>query len=117
MGLRGYCVGGGCSVPAGKVILESGSVVEHNERLAGQAPIGSDTVNHPKHYAAAFPLEVIDIIKLCLDEIDRRELDLSSFQKACFKDEIKYRFRAGLKDDAAEDIAKAMKYKEFRECN
>ena len=77
----------------------------------------TEKVNHPSHYTA-FPLEVIDIIKLCLDEIDRLKLPLTSFQKACFKDEIKYRFRAGLKgyddSDIARDIRKALKYMEFR---
>lgn len=76
-------------------------------------PYDGENVDHPRHYTA-YPLEVIEIIKLCLDELDRRSTPLTSFQKACFKDEIKYRFRAGLKGDAAEDIAKAIKYMEFR---
>jgi len=76
-----------------------------------------DPVNSPSHYTA-YPLEVIQIIRVVLDEIDRLELPMSSFQIACFKDEIKYRFRAGLKGGSGkivEDIEKAMRYKHFRD--
>lgn len=67
----------------------------------------SDSVNHPSHYTA-FPVEVIDIIRVALGR--------EGFKAYCFGNEIKYRMRAGLKgDNAAEDIAKAMAYKEFRD--
>lgn len=66
----------------------------------------NDAVNHPSHYAA-FPVEVIDIIRFVLGP--------DGFRAYCFGNEIKYRMRAGLKgDNAAEDIAKAMTYKKFR---
>ena len=64
-----------------------------------------ETVNHPTHYTA-YPVEVIDMIRLVLGE--------EGFQAYCLGNEIKYRMRAGLKDDAAEDLAKALKYREFR---
>lgn len=67
---------------------------------------GSDPVNHPSHYTA-YPVEVIDMIRQVLGDC--------GFKAYCLGNEIKYRMRAGLKGDAAEDIAKAMKYKEFRD--
>ena len=67
----------------------------------------SDAINHPSHYTA-FPVEVIEIIKAALGP--------DGFRAYCFGNETKYRMRAGLKgDNAAEDIAKAMTYKRFRE--
>ncbi len=67
----------------------------------------NDPVNHPSHYTA-FPVEVIEIIKVALGP--------DGFRAYCFGNEIKYRMRAGIKgDNAAEDIAKAMAYKRFRE--
>lgn len=73
----------------------------------------SDNVNHPSHYTAypaypAYPAEVIYMVKAVLG--------VEGFKAYCLGNEIKYRMRAGLKgDNAAEDIAKAMKYKEFRD--
>lgn len=69
--------------------------------------MGNDAVNHPSHYTA-FPVEVIEIIKSALGP--------DGFRAYCFGNEIKYRMRAGLKgDNSAEDIAKAMTYKKFRD--
>jgi hypothetical protein len=67
-----------------------------------------DRVNHPSHYTA-YPVEVIDII--------RAVLGAEGFRAYCLGNEIKYRMRAGLKGggNGAEDIAKAMKYMEFRQ--
>ena len=73
---------------------------------------GQDSINHPAHYKA-FPIEVIRIIELVLNATD----GLTPFQYYCLGNEIKYRFRAGLKHDAIEDIGKAMKYMEFRNEN
>lgn len=67
----------------------------------------SDEVKHPTHYTA-YPVEVIDIIRAALGP--------DGFRSYCFGNEIKYRMRAGLKgDNAAQDIAKAMTYKQFRD--
>jgi hypothetical protein len=63
-------------------------------------------VEHPAHYTA-YPVEVIDMIRLVLGP--------EGFKSYCLGNEIKYRFRAGLKGDAVEDVGKAMKYMEFRE--
>ena len=66
-----------------------------------------DQVRHPSHYTA-YPVEVIEIIKAVLGP--------EGFTAYCFGNEIKYRMRAGLKgDNAQEDISKAMTYKIFRE--
>jgi hypothetical protein len=65
-----------------------------------------DPVNHPAHYKA-YPVEVIDIIRHVLGD--------EGFRAYCIGNELKYRLRAGDKGDAAQDIAKAMKYREFRE--
>lgn len=65
-----------------------------------------EVVKHPSHYTA-YPVEVIDIIKATLGD--------DGFKAYCLGNEIKYRMRAGLKgDNAEEDIAKAMQYMEFR---
>lgn len=66
----------------------------------------TDPVNHPAHYKA-YPVEVIDII--------RHVLGPEGFRAYCIGNELKYRLRAGDKGDAAQDFAKAMKYREFRE--
>jgi hypothetical protein len=68
-----------------------------------------DPVEHPGHYNQ-FPIEVIDMIKLILNATE----GLTPFQAGCLQNELKYRLRAGFKGDAAEDINKAMKYREFR---
>ena len=72
---------------------------------ASEAPVAQDMVNRPSHYTA-YPVEVIDMIKAVLG--------LDGFKAYCLGNEIKYRMRAGLKGDPGEDLAKAMKYKEFR---
>lgn len=72
----------------------------------GQDKAATSAVDHPSHYTA-YPVEVIDVIRMILGA--------EGFRAYCFGNEIKYRMRAGFKDDAAQDIAKAMKYREFRE--
>lgn len=80
-------------------------------RVMAQCTQGpEDFVNHPNHYTQ-HPREVIDIIK---DQLVAA-YGLDGYRAYCWGNEIKYRMRAGLKGDAAEDIGKAMKYKEFRE--
>jgi len=70
----------------------------------------TDQVKHPPHYTA-YPIEVIRSIKIILESIP----DITPFEAYCLGNEIKYSFRAGLKDDAQQDIEKAMQYKKFRE--
>ncbi len=73
----------------------------------------TDKVNHPSHYKGAYPLEVKEIIAVVLNWCAVTG-DMSAWEIYCFGNELKYRLRAGLKDNAVEDIAKAMKYMEFR---
>lgn len=76
-------------------------------RLAdGTVIVQHDPVERPAHYQR-FGMEVIDII--------RHVLGPEGFKAYCIGNELKYRLRAGDKGDAAQDIAKAMKYREFRE--
>lgn len=66
----------------------------------------ADMVHNPAHYQQ-FGMEVIDII--------RHVLGPEGFRAYCIGNELKYRLRAGDKGDAAQDLAKAKKYREFRE--
>ena len=71
----------------------------------------NDNVNHPGHYALHYPLEVKDVIEIVL--INAYGPD--AYKAYCLGNELKYRLRAGFKGEPGEDIAKAMKYMEFRE--
>lgn len=71
---------------------------------------GPDLINSPSHYKGQYPFEVIDIIKLVLNEYGEK---LTPFECYCLGNQIKYRLRAGFKDDIERDIGKALKYKEF----
>lgn len=62
-----------------------------------------DPVNHPKHYAIAPGVEAIDIIKASLTPEQFEGYLLGSF--------LKYRLRAGDKDDLQQDIAKSNWYR------
>ena len=72
----------------------------------GTVVVKCDPVDRPSHYQH-FGVEVIDII--------RNVLGPEGFLAYCIGNELKYRLRAGDKGDAAQDLAKAMKYREFRE--
>ena len=76
-------------------------------RLAdGTVIVPHDPVDRPAHYQQ-FGMEVIDII--------RHVLGPEGFRAYCIGNELKYRLRAGDKGDASQDMAKATKYREFRE--
>lgn len=72
-----------------------------------------DAVHSPSHYRGHYPVEVREIIKVTLAMIVDEE-PMTPWQIYCLGNELKYRLRAGLKGDAAEDIAKAMEYATFR---
>jgi hypothetical protein len=74
-------------------------------QLDGTVAQDNDVVQRPAHYRR-FNVEVIDIIRHVLGE--------EGFRAYCIGNEVKYRLRAGFKNDGAEDLAKAMKYYEFR---
>ena len=101
-------------VPTGPVWLRPGG--QHEPALRditgsftmqdGTIVMKCDPVDRPAHYQH-FGVEVIDII--------RSVLGPEGFRAYCIGNELKYRLRAGDKGDAAQDLAKAMKYREFRE--
>ena len=70
--------------------------------------LAQDVVNRPSHYEVIEGVEAKDIIKAALDSID-----LTSWEAYCLGNILKYRLRAGEKDELEQDIAKAKKYKEF----
>ena len=108
----------------GRVVREEVQTVFNPQKQPGGPATASehvaaekDVVRHPSHYTA-YPVEVIDIIRMVLDACP----DISGFEAYCLGNEIKYRMRAGLKGDGKgnEDLAKALQYKRFREgdrCN
>lgn len=63
-----------------------------------------EQVNHPSHYMA-LGIEVLDIME-CIWGID----DLITY---CRMNSLKYRLRAGHKDDAMQDIQKALFYEDY----
>ncbi|SOB60620.1 protein of unknown function [Pseudodesulfovibrio profundus] len=81
----------------------------HDNKHKSTEVLCSDPVNLPSHYRQ-FGKEVIDII--------RDTLTPEEFVGYCKGNELKYRLRAGFKDKSKmnEDMEKAMKYREFREC-
>ena len=67
----------------------------------------SDPVRNPKHYEIMPGLEAIDIIEAVM----RSFPDLTGYQAYCLGNFLKYRLRAGDKDDLEQDIAKSNQYK------
>ena len=74
-------------------------------------------IKSPSHYTEFFPFEVNDAICLILDSPLCEGLSRS--QSGHLYAELKYRFRAGLKEgnSAEKDIGKAMQFSEFRKDN
>ena len=64
-------------------------------------------VDKPLHYEVLPEIEAIDIIRSTLTE--------EQWAGYCLGNIIKYRLRAGKKDDTAQDIAKADKYRDLYE--
>ena len=64
----------------------------------------TDAVNQPDHYKSG-GIEAIDYI--------RAKLSPEEFAGYCRGNMLKYLSRVGLKDDAAQDMRKALKYGEF----
>lgn len=67
----------------------------------------SDAVDKPKHYQFFPDLEAIEVIA--------RSMTQEQFYGYTLGNALKYRLRAGAKDDLQQDIAKAKKYKEIYE--
>lgn len=69
----------------------------------------NDSVEQPKHYEVVQGVEAIDLI--------RKMMSPEEFRGYCLGNVIKYRMRAGEKDDAAQDLAKSRVYaKWYNEC-
>ena len=66
-------------------------------------------VVNPGHYKN-LPMEVKDIIQVVLDAMPK---DLTPYQSYCIGNILKYRLRAGHKDDTLVDINKALVYEEY----
>ena len=64
----------------------------------------SDLINKPKHYQLIGDLEAIDVIE--------RVLTPEQFKGYLIGNFLKYRCRAGQKDDALQDLAKSEWYRE-----
>ena len=66
-----------------------------------------DSVHSPKHYQLFPNTEVIDVMKMVLSSTE-----YIGYLKGNI---LKYKLRAGEKDNALQDLAKAKKYQEFLE--
>lgn len=75
--------------------------------LADVVETKPDAVNSPKHYAVFDDIEAIEIIA--------RSMSKEMFKGFCFGNLLKYRLRAGSKDELQQEISKANKYKELFE--
>lgn len=64
-----------------------------------------DAVNHPKHYAVFEQLEAIEVIA--------SSMSTEQFYGYCLGNILKYRLRAGGKDDVMQELGKADKYQEL----
>jgi len=65
----------------------------------------SDAVNSPQHYQFFPDLEAIEVIA--------RSMTQEQFYGYCLGNRLKYRLRAGNKDNLEQDIAKSDKYLEL----
>lgn len=69
--------------------------------------VKDDVVNSPKHYQLFESVEAIEVIAHAMTK--------DQFFGYCFGNALKYRLRAGEKDDPKQDLAKAKKYGELYE--
>lgn len=72
-----------------------------------EKPSLCDAVNHPSHYQFFEDVEAIQIIA--------RSLTREQFKGYCMGNKLKYRLRAGEKDNLQQDIDKSNKYSELWE--
>jgi hypothetical protein len=75
------------------------------ELLSVSQTIKPDAVNHPKHYAVFEQLEAIEVIA--------GSMTTEQFYGYCLGNILKYRLRAGGKDDVMQELGKADKYQEL----
>lgn len=72
------------------------------ELLSVSQPDKPDAVNHPKHYAVFEQLEAIEVIA--------SSMTIEQFYGYCLGNILKYRLRAGGKDDVMQELGKADRY-------
>lgn len=84
-------------------LVEPGECMEIANLLASKQEV--DAVNHPRHYQLPSGRESVDVMREILTE--------EEFRGWCKGNALKYIFREGKKDDAVQDIEKAMKFLEF----
>lgn len=70
--------------------------------IDGRYEYVNEVVKNPKHYQVLDSIEAIQIIASSMTK--------QEFKGYCLGNIIKYRLRAGNKDDTAQDIAKANQY-------
>ena len=70
------------------------------------SPSSTKAVTSPNHYEVTHGVEAMDVIEAVL-----KHLDLPAHQSYLLGNLLKYRLRAGHKDDLEQDIAKADEYK------
>jgi len=76
--------------------------------------MSNENIKSPKHYDVFMGIEAIDIIEVVLNNLAK---DMTPFEISCFANILKYRLRAGNKDNLEQDIAKANQYKKLGEKN
>ena len=69
----------------------------------------ASVVHKPEHYQVVAGVEAKDIIHAALEGLGH----IGNYQAWCLGNLLKYRLRAGEKDDVLQDIAKADKFKEM----
>lgn len=72
--------------------------------------MGNDLVHKPKHYEIFRGIEAKDVMEVVAES--HLCQNLSAWEIHCFMTMLKYRLRAGEKDNLEQDIAKANRYKE-----
>lgn len=82
-------------------LIQKASIVE----AEGKKLLKSDAVNKPKHYAVFEQLEAIEVIA--------SSMTTEQFYGYCLGNILKYRLRAGGKDDVMQELGKADKYQEL----
>lgn len=108
-GFIGYIVENGstfgCAV-RGEHSVATEYFEEHElELLSASQEKKPDAVNHPKHYAVFEQLEAIEVIA--------SSMTVEQFYGYCLGNILKYRLRAGGKDDVMQELGKADKYQEL----
>lgn len=79
-------------------LIQKASVV----KAEGSKKLKPDAVNHPKHYAVFEQLEAIEVIA--------SSMTTEQFYGYCLGNILKYRLRAGGKDDVMQELGKADRY-------